>query len=384
MRLNRVMRFRSVSPTRGERTRRLPGDELIPDTIGQLTHAITIHRPPCDVWPWLVQMGAGSRAGWYSYDRLDNAGHPSATRILSYLQQIHVGTLFPALPGTTDGFHVLAVDHGVSLVLGWRMPDGQTVMTWAFVLENADNSTTRLIARCRANPQYPFFGLPRLIGDPVVRAVHFVMQRKQLVGIAHRAEQFDVLLDRLMPEYDIVERHRVHIDAPLEVAFEAAEHVDLRQSRLARAIVKLRALAMGATAREPDRPRGLVAETTSMGWRVLAEIPGREIVLGAATQPWRADVTFRSLTPEEFPVFDEPGYVKIAWTLRVDSACPAGTIFSTQTRAVATDADARFLFRRYWRRVAPGVVAIRWILLRLLKKAAETNQLQSLAHGRTH
>src|SRR5215831_2790895 len=178
MRSDLVMPFRSVSATRDERTRPLPGDELIPNTIGQLTHAITINRPPGDVWPWLAQMGAGSRAGWYSYDRLDNGGHPSAARVLPYLQQIRVGTLFPALPRKTDGFHVLAVDLGVSLVLGWRTPEGETMTTWAFVLEHADNSTTRFVTRCRAHPQYPFFGLPRLIGDPVVRAVHFLMQRK--------------------------------------------------------------------------------------------------------------------------------------------------------------------------------------------------------------
>jgi hypothetical protein len=384
MRSDLVMRYRSVSATHDERTRRLPGDELIPITIGQLTHAITIHRPPANVWPWLAQMGAGSRGGWYSYDRLDNGGHPSATRVLPYLQQIHVGTLFPALPGRTDGFHVLAVDPGVSLVLGWRTPGGQTITTWAFVLEDADNSTTRLITRCRANPEYPFFGLPRLIGDPIVRAVHFVMQRRQLLGIGRRAEQFDVLLDRLLPEYDIVERHRVWIDAPPDVALESAEQVDLRTSTLVRAIVALRALAMRANRADIDRPRGLVAETTSMGWRVLAEIPGREIVLGAATQPWLGDVTFRPLAPEAFAAFDEPGYVKIAWTLRVDHACPTGTMFQTETRAQATDSVARDRFRRYWSRVVPGVVAIRWILLRLLKKAAEANQLQSLAHGRTH
>jgi hypothetical protein len=279
---------------------------------------------------------------------------------------------------------VLAVEPGASLVLGWRTPDGQAMTTWAFVLERADNSTTRLITRCRANPQYPFFGLPRLIGDPIVRAVHFVMQRKQLLGIAHRAEQFDVLLDRLLPEYDIVERHRVWIDAAPEVALEAAEHVDLKTSMLVRTIVALRAIAMGANRSDTDRPHGLVAETTSMGWRVLADIPGREIVLGAATQPWLADVTFRPLAPEAFASFDEPGYVKIAWTLRVDPAFPKGTIFQTETRAQATDPATRDRFRRYWSRVVPGVVAIRWILLRLLKKAAEANQLQSLAHGRTH
>jgi len=379
-----MMTLKSVAATKDERRRQLPGDELIPNTIGQLTHAITIDRPPGDVWPWLVQMGSGSRAGWYSYDRLDNGGHPSATRILPYLQDVHAGTLFPALPGRTDGFHVLAVNRGQSLVLGWRAAEGPPITTWAFVLEDAANGTTRLITRSRANAQYPFFVLPRVLGDPAVRLVHFIMQRKQLLGIARRAVEFDPQLDRLMPEYDIVERHRVRIDAPPHVVFAAAQHVDLQQSLLIRLIIKLRALAMGATLRESNHPRGLIAETTSMGWGILAEIPGKALVMGAATQPWCADVIFRPLASGAFATFSEPDQVKIVWTLRVISAYPHGSVFITETRAVATDAAARAKFRHYWTRVKPGVVAIRWILLRLLRKEVEGNQLQSFAHGRTH
>jgi hypothetical protein len=66
----------SVRATAAERVRPLPGDDLIRDRIGSLTHAVSIARPPRDVWPWLAQMGAG-RAGWYSYDRLDNGGRQS-------------------------------------------------------------------------------------------------------------------------------------------------------------------------------------------------------------------------------------------------------------------------------------------------------------------
>src|SRR5689334_767341 len=99
------MSFRSVRPTRFERTRALPGDALIPEPIGSLTHAVTIQRPRSDVWPWLVQMGAGTRAGWYSYDTIDNRGRRSANRILPELQYIEPGTLFPALPNETEGFH---------------------------------------------------------------------------------------------------------------------------------------------------------------------------------------------------------------------------------------------------------------------------------------
>jgi hypothetical protein len=76
------MIHRSVSASLLERTRALPGDEVIPAPIGSHTHAITIHRSPRDVWPWLAQMGAGRRAGWYSYDLLDNGRQPSAGRIV--------------------------------------------------------------------------------------------------------------------------------------------------------------------------------------------------------------------------------------------------------------------------------------------------------------
>jgi len=376
--------YRSVGATADERRRQLPGDALIADAIGQLTHAITIDRPRRDIWPWILQMGAGTRAGWYSYDRLDNGGHPSATRILPYLQHVDVGTLFPAMPGRTDGFHVLQIEHGVSLVIGWRAPTGPPTTTWAFVLEDAGNDTTRLIVRSRANLIYRFGGLPPAIGMTAIRAVHFVMQRKQLLGIARRAEEFDALLDQFMPEYDVIERRRVRVAATPDTTMSAAAHIDLHSSLLIRAIVKLRALAMGAKEAEAERPRGLLAETASMGWRLLAEVPGREVVMGAAAQPWRADVTFLPLAPQQFATFDTPGYVKIAWTLRADAAWPDGSVFTTETRVVATDPEPRAKFRRYWRRVVPGVVSIRWILLRLLKGEAERNRLESLTHGRSH
>jgi hypothetical protein len=180
---------RSVRATDLEHTRGLPGDELIAEPIGTLTHAITIRRPVREVWPWLVQMGAGSRAGWYSYDIVDNGRQGSADRIVPELQQVAVGTLFPSLPGATDGFHVLAMETERSLVLGWVPPSSAApLMTWAFVLERVDECHTRLIVRARGARGYPFYGLPPAIGMPFIRFGHFVMQRKQLLNIASRAE----------------------------------------------------------------------------------------------------------------------------------------------------------------------------------------------------
>jgi hypothetical protein len=108
-----------------------------------------------------------------------------------------------------------------------------------------------------------------------------------------------------------------------------------------------------------------------IGWGALAEIPGREIVMGAVTRPWVADVVFRPLTPGAFEAFREPDYVKIVWTLRADPIGTAASMFRTETRVATTDAAARSKFRRYWAFASPGIILIRWASLRPLKAEAE-------------
>jgi hypothetical protein len=184
-------------------------------------------------------------------------------------------------------------------------------------------------------------------------------------------ESDDPLLDRFMPIADVAERHHIRVEAPADVTLAAACEMDVLQSPIIRAIFKTREVLLGS---EPDtavRPRGLLASTTSMGWGVLAEVPGREVVMGAVAQPWQANVTFRPLPPDEFAAFNEPGYVKIAWTLRADSIGATQAMFRTETRAIATDALARTKFRRYWSVLSPGIIAIRRIMLTPVKADAE-------------
>lgn len=178
---------RPVRSTPGEQAETLPGDDLIPQPVGSVNHAITIHRPPHDVWPWLAQMGSG-RAGWYAYDFIDNGGQRSAERIPPNYQNIGAGSLLPALPGATDVFLVAQSELEHSLVLSWRSPTGKCQTTWAFVLEQPQTDATRLIVRGRVATGYRPYGLPEWFALRVGRMVHFIMQRKQLLGIARRAE----------------------------------------------------------------------------------------------------------------------------------------------------------------------------------------------------
>jgi hypothetical protein len=192
-------------------------------------------------------------------------------------------------------------------------------------------------------------------------------------------EEVDPLLDQFIPEYDVAERHHVRVAASPEITLSAAADIDLQQSPVVRAIFRARELVLGA---EPDvvaRPNGLMAQMTSIGWGVLAEQPGREIVAGAITQPWLANVVFQALPHNRFREFREPGYVKIVWTLRADPAGDSQSIFRTETRVATTDETARRRFRWYWARFSPGIILIRRIMLRNLKKEAERRAARRVA-----
>jgi hypothetical protein len=187
---------------------------------------------------------------------------------------------------------------------------------------------------------------------------------------APNPDEHDELLDRFMPGYDVVERHHIRVAAPAAATLAAAQDMILLDLPVVRAVFKGRALILGAA---PDqRPRrGLLADSQSLGWVVLAETPGQEIVVGAVTKPWEANVTFRSLPGEAFKAFCEPDFVKIVWNLRADAISSTTSVFRTETRALATDASARTKFRRYWSFLSPGIFLIRRMMLGPLKAEAE-------------
>jgi hypothetical protein len=181
----------------------------------------------------------------------------------------------------------------------------------------------------------------------------------------------DLLLDAFMPNYDVVERHSIPVEASPETTLLAATEMDLGKCLPVRAIFKGRELLLRSKPDDAVRPRGSLALMTSVGWGVLAESPGREIVLGGVTQPWKPNPQFRAVPPDEFAGFDEPGYVKIVFTLRADTAGAGNSIFRTETRAIATDPVSRKKFRRYWTFLSPGIIAIRKLMLPIVKREAE-------------
>jgi len=179
------------------------------------------------------------------------------------------------------------------------------------------------------------------------------------------------ILDRFIPDPDIRERFSTTVHAPYDLVMDVATTFDMQSLSLVRAIFWLRQTLMRAAASPPRRPQGLLAETRALGWGLLVEQPGQLVVCGAACQPWRANTSFTPLSADEFPTYDEPNQVKIAWTLETEALGPALTRFSQETRAVGTDAQAKRSFRHYWRWARVGIIAIRLLLMPAVRRAAE-------------
>jgi hypothetical protein len=163
-------------------------------------------------------------------------------------------------------------------------------------------------------------------------------------------------LDRVLPDWHFREVHSTRVDAPPERVFAAVRQVTLSELGVFRVLAWLRGI------RAPiDLP---VLEVAQPAWAVLADEPGRELVMGAIGQPWKLRGGDR---PDgEFATFAGRGFVKMAINWRLDA-----TTLSTETRVLATDGASRRAFRRYWVVIRPFSGLIRRVWLRAIKRRAE-------------
>lgn len=177
-----------------------PGAELVPGGRRGATMAVTIDAPPSAVWPWLAQMGC-DRAGWYSWDRLDNGGVPSAERVHPEWQDVAVGDRWISTPSGATWFEVAAVEPDRFLALrapldlhggrpfdpARRRPRFYNDTLWAFLLKELPDRRTRLVVSgYAADRPHPLVALGNLLfWEPA----HWIMQTRQFANLKHRAEQ---------------------------------------------------------------------------------------------------------------------------------------------------------------------------------------------------
>jgi hypothetical protein len=167
----------------------LPGDALVPDADLTATRAVTVHAGGDGVWPWIAQLGQG-RGGFYSYDFLENlvgCDIHSADRVVREWQAIDVGDQVNLHPEV--GLIVAVVEPGRALVLRGGVPVGRMPppydFSWAFVLRDRADGTTRLLVRERYGYARRWAGL---LVEPT-ELISFVMSQRMLRGIKERAER---------------------------------------------------------------------------------------------------------------------------------------------------------------------------------------------------
>ncbi len=182
------------------------------------------------------------------------------------------------------------------------------------------------------------------------------------------------MIESLIPAPRKLETNVTYLDAPPEVVWDYVRHADLAQSSLVRALFKLRTLPskfLGGSAEE--KPRITIDEMRSTpeqpGFQVLADDPPHQLVVGAIGKVWQLDIPFLHVDgPEAYARVAEPGWVKVAWTIRLDPWGKAATRFVFEVRVDATDQDSWGKFTRYWAVIGPGSHFIRHAFLAELRR----------------
>jgi hypothetical protein len=174
-----------------------------------------------------------------------------------------------------------------------------------------------------------------------------------------------MLLDRLLPGFDVNEVHSAEVPAEPADALAAARAVTPQEIRLMGALMALRSLP-GRIKRtpiktKPDEP--FIEQALGLGFVLLGEFPD-EVVVGAVGKFWSpaGNRPLRFRNAEEFLAFDEPGYAKALMNVAVRPQ-GGGTLISTETRIAATDSAARRRFRLYWLLIGPwsGLIRREWL-----------------------
>ncbi len=189
------------------------------------------------------------------------------------------------------------------------------------------------------------------------------------------------LLDEQMPRFDAtIVRHEL-IDAPPGRVWDELVALDLtdigRRQPLARAMMAARGAPDALRRRirhlpAPPPPERLpLVEPERIGWMLLGERPGRELLLGGIGHFWTPTVRWRDVPADRFAAFDEPGWAAIAWGFHLAPAAGGRTLLVTECRTRATDPDSRRGFLRYWRLMRPFIGYIIGLSPRLIRERSE-------------
>ncbi|MBW3671300.1 MAG: hypothetical protein KY432_06465 [Acidobacteria bacterium] len=195
-----------------------------------------------------------------------------------------------------------------------------------------------------------------------------------------------LLLDQLMPEYDVVERHRIMVRASPAVVFDAIREANLAGGPVTRLLLALRAAPAAAVslARSPratcaqyrdrtvSRHSGLrLRHFEQAGFTLVAERAPQEIVIGLLGRFWTPRGALAAeVNAGTFKAGPPMGQALAGWNFTITERPDGWSELRTETRVLCA-ADARWKFRLYWLAVRPGSGLIRRSMLHAIRRHAE-------------
>jgi len=181
-------------------------------------------------------------------------------------------------------------------------------------------------------------------------------------------------LDQFLSTYQFHELHTLRVNAPRERVYAAIKSVTAGEISGFSTLTWIRRfgrpLPPGILNAPEHQP--ILEVATSTSFLLLAEEPGREVVVGTAvaTPPgWRAS---KRPTPEDFKAArNTPGFALAALNFTVEDDGPNASRVTTETRVYATDPAVQRRFGAYWHIIYPGSGFLRRMWLLAIRRRAE-------------
>lgn len=188
-----------------------------------------------------------------------------------------------------------------------------------------------------------------------------------------RIESPSTRLDEFSPLFEFRERHSVPIDAPKVLVWEAVKTVTADEISFFRELTWVRRLGRPGPESILNAPERLpiLEVATRTSFLLLAEEPGREIVIGTVVLAPPGTNFSGERSPERFRSLEAPGFAKATMNFLLEDKGGETCILSTETRVHATDPSARRRFAAYWRVIYPGSALIRRTWLGAIRQRAE-------------
>lgn len=165
-----------------------------------------------------------------------------------------------------------------------------------------------------------------------------------------------MILDELMPVYDLLTRHERILPAKPAIVYPLARQMTIRTLPAVRLLLWLREW--------PSRLSGQPLEQ----FPIIAEDPGREIVRAICGRFWAFSGNILDIPTQQIPAFEREGFGKAYWSFYCQDSDDGRTRLITELRVRLYGPQAQKNFSRYWVLVGPFSG---WIRMQCLKAIAK-------------